>query len=215
MVKKVLAEVDLTALAVPVAEKPTRKRKAPAAKPVEPEPEPVVTKNVSETVEQETVKTKKPRTEKQLAADAKRREAALAKKAAKEEEDRKIKEAEVRAFEEAAAKKQAAAEKRKAAREAKKAAELQSPSESEAEDKPQLPIASSVPPVKERKKREPKVEFTQVHSRGAPGPRPRAEDLRGESLQDVDAARKRRIADQARKRAAIYGSNPAPRHRMR
>lgn len=102
MPKKVLAEVDLTALAVPV-EKPTRKRKAKAepedlAKPesslVRAHPE-KVTHNVSETVVTETVKQKKPRTEKQLAADEKRRQAALAKKEAAAAEEARIKAEEV------------------------------------------------------------------------------------------------------------------------
>lgn len=121
----------------------------------------------------------------------------------------------VRRFEAAAAKKSAASEKRKASREAKKAAELQSASEDE-EPQPQLPIASSVPPVKERKKREPKVEFTQVHSRGTSKPRSVQEDPRQEAYQDTEAARKRRVADQQRKRAALYGTAQAPsRPRMR
>lgn len=213
MPKKVLHEVDLLANAKPVKEAAPKKRKA--KEPVSPPPSDAelatkaeIVPNVVEGTDQ--VKVKKPRTEKQLAADAKRREAALQKKKEKEEEERKIKEAEVAAFEAAELKKKLAAEKRKAAREAKKAAQAEALPQSasageEDEDEIQMPIASSVPQPKEPVKRQKKIQLVVEKELVKPKVRPQPEEPRQEALPDQNEYRKK-AQQVVRKRAPMMGN---------
>ena len=114
---------------------------------------------------EEPVKEKKPRTEKQLAALEKAKQARAAKKTGKEEESKKLneelvkKEEELKAAEEAlAAKKTAAAEKRRLKREQKKQEQTPAPSEAGTEEIPK----------KKRKVRAPKEEPEQADTEAEP-----------------------------------------------
>ncbi len=183
MAKKTLAEVDLSKIAVPVVEKPKgRKRKNEEAPPKTPPPEaPASIVSVTD-----VVKEKKPRTEKQLAADAKRRESALAKKKEKEDEEARIKEAEVAQLKAAEEKRQAAAAKRKAAREAKKS-EKQDPQKDASEvseDELIQPQASSVPPPKVYKPRVKEPVLVQVKERPKTTPRAPSREVNPEDIKD-------------------------------